>query len=202
MDTSAQSHSYDIIFVIGPPGSGKGTLCSLTVDGLYESGDGNYYHLSVGDYLRELCETGRPGPRISIVRKHLLKDELLPAKTIIRLLDDKIDETINGDDTAIAILVDGFPRNIETALAFEEQIAKPAKVIVLECTRDTAQSRYLKRGREKSDNEERFKRRYDEYVENMKAIREHYGNNIQTICVDGVLEGYIGKFISAVRKPK
>ncbi len=63
------------------------------------------------------------------------------------------------------------------------KIGKPAGVIVLKCTRDTAQRRFLRRGREKSDDEKRFEKSYGEYVENMKAVCEHYRSVIETVCI-------------------
>ncbi|KAI2464708.1 P-loop containing nucleoside triphosphate hydrolase protein [Annulohypoxylon bovei var. microspora] len=201
MESSAQSGYYNIIFVLGPPGSGKGTLCKLTTNRLNTSGH-SYRHLSVGDYLRQLCETGVPCEDESFdfdkIRNHLRESKLLPADVLIPVLEHKIGSILDGNGTAITWLVDGFPRNIETTLAFEEKIGKPVKVVVLECTHDTAQRRFLNRSREKSDDEKRFEKRYGEYVENMQAIREHYKSNIETICVDGTSEEYLGKFISAL----
>lgn len=54
-------------------------------------------------------------------------------------------------------------------------------VVILECERATAEARFLKRGRDSADDKVRFARRYDEYVENMKAIREHYRDITETV---------------------
>lgn len=56
--------------------------------------------------------------------------------------------------------------------------AKPATVIALECTCDTAEMRLLSRGEEKSDDEGQFGKRYVEYVKKLKAVREHYAGII------------------------
>ncbi|KAI1099043.1 P-loop containing nucleoside triphosphate hydrolase protein [Jackrogersella minutella] len=198
MESSVQSSCYNVVFVLGPPGSGKGTLCKLATNQLNTS-DYNYRHLSVGDYLRELCKTevSCEGESFDLdrIRIHLREMKLLPSHVLIPVLKHKISSTLDGKSAPTTWLVDGFPRNMETTLVFEEKIGKPVKVIVLECARDTAQHRFLNRSREKSDDEKRFARRYDEYVENMKAIREHYKGNIETICVDGALEEYIDKFV-------
>ena len=38
----------EIVFVLGPPGTGKGTLCKKFTS------EHKYFHISVGDYLRVL----------------------------------------------------------------------------------------------------------------------------------------------------
>ncbi|KAI1208192.1 P-loop containing nucleoside triphosphate hydrolase protein [Annulohypoxylon truncatum] len=201
MECSAQSRHFSIVFVLGPPGSGKGTLCKLAIESLKKSSD-RYCHLSVGDRLRELCNIELPCEcekfDLDMILDHLRESKLLPADVLIPVLEDEIYSILTGNDGTITWLIDGFPRNMETALAFEEKIGKPAKVIVLECTRENAQQRFLHRSREKNDNGDKFEKRYSEYVENMEAIRKHYGSNIKTICVDGPADEHLVEFITAL----
>ncbi|KAI0888084.1 P-loop containing nucleoside triphosphate hydrolase protein [Annulohypoxylon maeteangense] len=201
METPTQSLNCKIVFVLGPPGSGKGTLCNLTCNNLNMAGK-IYHHLSVGDYLRELCEIGMPCEDENFdfdrIRIHLRDSRLLPANVLIPVLKYKMRTTPNGNGAATTWLIDGFPRNMETALAFEKEIGGPAKVVVLECTHHTARHRFLTRSREKSDDEKKFERRYDEYVENMKEILKHYEGKIETICVDGPYVGYSHQFLCAL----
>ncbi|XDG06257.1 hypothetical protein ABKA04_005872 [Annulohypoxylon sp. FPYF3050] len=103
-----------------------------------------------------------------------------------------------ADGITVAWLIDGFPRNMETALAFEERMGKPNGVIILECARETARCRYLTRRREETDDNAKFEKRFDEYVENMKAIRKHYEGNIKTVCVDGSIDDYFVDFLNAL----
>ncbi|KAI1773280.1 P-loop containing nucleoside triphosphate hydrolase protein [Hypoxylon cercidicola] len=201
MEGSSQLHRRSIVFVLGPPGSGKGTLCKHAVSQLDMSGFGqSYHHLSVGDYLRELCapeaQSETTGFNYSKIREHLRESKLLPSSVLIPVLEHKVSPSPNSDSASTVWLIDGFPRNIETALAFEEKIGQPIKVIVLECTRDTAKHRFLSRGREKSDDEERFERRYDEYVENMKEIRERYKGITETVNVAGTREECTAAFMA------
>lgn len=111
-----------IVFVIGPPASGKGMLCSR----LCQQIPGSFTHLSIGDYLRGLCSSGGlkdlPGIVGSLPReqipKYVQESRLLPPDTIIPLLKDKLASLYN-----VGWLIDGFPRDIETAQAFEKEVS-------------------------------------------------------------------------------
>ncbi|KAI0965118.1 P-loop containing nucleoside triphosphate hydrolase protein [Xylaria arbuscula] len=187
MGSTTEQPRGGLIFVLGPPGSGKGTTCKLAIE---KSGHGlghQYRHLSLGDHLRELCkpqEHENPDIDYERIRRHLRVNQLLPSTVLNPVLQAALLLTDDGpDDTTTTWLIDGFPRDMEQALAFEEKLGKPVRVIILECTRDVAQHRFLNRGRERADDLERFNRRYDEYVENMKEIRPHYTNITQSIEV-------------------
>lgn len=113
-----------IVFVIGPPGSGKGTLCSHLCNQIPDS----FRHLSVGDYLREFCSSFDPealSERIgSIPNKEIVKyvqeSKLLPPDTIVPLIKQKLLE--GQSSPSPGWLIDGFPRDIETARAFEKEV--------------------------------------------------------------------------------
>lgn len=121
-----------IVFVIGAPGSGKGTLCSRICQQI----PGSFRHISVGDYLRELCNTtgsdaqphgasgqgdGRLPPEE--IAKHIQESRLLPPSTIIPLLKEKL---LDGQSSSSpGWLIDGFPRDMETALAFQKEAGGP-----------------------------------------------------------------------------
>ena len=47
--------SCQVVFVLGAPGTGKGTQCQL----LKENLEGNWTHLSAGDLLREARDKGK-----------------------------------------------------------------------------------------------------------------------------------------------
>lgn len=125
MESTAQSHSPTIVFVLGPPGAGKGTLCELAAN-MPCVADRRYRHLSVGDYLRELCKSEFPCIDQSFdcdkIRNHIRESKLLPADVLIPVLKHQIISIPNDETATTAWLIDGFPRNMETALAFEEKV--------------------------------------------------------------------------------
>lgn len=112
LDRSSPILSEDkaiIIFVLGGPGSGKGTQCAKLVK------DYGFKHLSAGDLLRE--EQDREGSQYGEMIKQYIKDgEIVPMEVTISLLEKAIVKEIeskggeDGDVTA-KFLVDGsiFP---------------------------------------------------------------------------------------------
>ncbi|KAI0379461.1 P-loop containing nucleoside triphosphate hydrolase protein [Hypomontagnella monticulosa] len=190
-----------IIFVLGAPGSGKGTLCKRVVDE-----HARYLHLSVGDYLREICDSKVDAEienlDVNRIRYHLRENILLPSEILIPLLEHKIKSMLHGRTHSHCLLLDGFPRNEETALVFAEKICDPLMVVVLGCKREIAKQRYLSRGREKADDNERFDKRFNEYEKNMESIEGTYDELIKKeIQVHGSQEDCYREF-SAVLPPE
>jgi UMP-CMP kinase len=94
------SSEATIIFVLGGPGSGKGTQCAKLVK------DFGFKHLSAGDLLRE--EQDRPGSQFGDLIKQYIKDGLIvPMEVTIQLLENAITETIKKDDNH-QFLIDGM----------------------------------------------------------------------------------------------
>ncbi|KAI1089828.1 P-loop containing nucleoside triphosphate hydrolase protein [Rostrohypoxylon terebratum] len=202
MESSAQPRKCDVIFVLGPPGCGKSTVCKSAIS-QFDRHKYRFLHISMGDYLRDLSLTeGRDSTvdfDVDTIRSHIRESKLLPANIIIPLLERQINNpTSNKDDTPSTWLIDGFPRNMETALAFDEKFGEPAAVIVLECAADTARSRFLARRREETDNEVKFGERHSEYLQNMEALCKHYEGKVQTCSMEGSPEENLSRFVDVV----
>ncbi|KAK8900821.1 hypothetical protein ACHAO1_010132 [Botrytis cinerea] len=96
-----------LIYVIGCPGSGKGTLCKLLAQ---------YYrchHISVGDLLR-----GLQNEQSFAIKDYMQEGELVPTMTIIDILKRAIASKL---EACPAIIIDGFPRRLDQGIASEEQ---------------------------------------------------------------------------------
>lgn len=85
-----------------------------------------YRHLSVRDYLRELSKPKVPHDSNSFecdnILAHLRESKLLPADVLILVLEHKIASIPNGNSATTFWLIDGFPRNMETALAIKKKV--------------------------------------------------------------------------------
>lgn len=108
------------MFVLGGPGSGKGTQCANIVK------DYGYTHLSAGDLLRDEVASGSAvGKACSLLMK---EGALVPMHVTIQLLKNAMIKS-GGKQ----FLIDGFPRAQDQADAFEKQIKPCKSVIFFDC---------------------------------------------------------------------
>lgn len=96
-----------IFFVLGGPGSGKGTQCENLVK------DFKFKHLSVGDLLRE--EKTKGGPTGQEIDRIMKEGKLVPSDLAVKLIRKAI--ATHGNRR---YLIDGFPRNKENWTKFQE----------------------------------------------------------------------------------
>lgn len=103
-----------VVFVLGGPGSGKGTQCSRILKDHADFG-----HLSAGDLLRE--EAATPGSQYGQLITDIMKaGEIVPMHITIGLLRNAI---LKQCDSKRVFLVDGFPRKLDQAHAFEDDVS-------------------------------------------------------------------------------
>ncbi|KAK4763804.1 hypothetical protein SAY87_013242 [Trapa incisa] len=152
-----------VVFVLGGPGSGKGTQCANIVQHF------GYTHLSAGDLLRAEIKSGSDNG--TMIQNMIKEGKIVPSKVTIKLLQNAMLES--GNDK---FLIDGFPRNEENRAAFEE-VTKivPAFVLFFECSEEEMERRLLGRnqGRE-DDNIETIRKRFKVFVESSIPVVKHY----------------------------
>ncbi len=102
-----------VLFVVGGPGSGKGTQCEKMVERY------GYTHISSGDLLRaEVASGSERGRKLNCIMK---KGKLVPDKVVM----DMIKETMLAKiKTANGFLIDGFPRKVDQADQFEREVSR------------------------------------------------------------------------------
>jgi len=123
-----------VIFVLGGPGAGKGTQCSLLVEKY------NFSHLSAGDLLR--AEQDRPDSQYGdLIRTHIREGKIVPMEVTIKLLENAMRAALQSksssgsgsgsgwDDGKGRFLIDGFPRKMDQALKFEEDVCTSSLVL-------------------------------------------------------------------------
>lgn len=74
------------------------------------------------------------------------------------------------------ILVDGFPRSLESAALANARWGVPHNVLFFDCPRELAEARFLNRKRSSDDSAEVFRKRYDESERLKGEIMEMYGD--------------------------
>jgi adenylate kinase family enzyme len=158
-------HQKTIIFVLGGPGVGKGTLCSKL-----EKSYG-LKHLSMGELLRN--ESKKDSDRGVLLRTLLKKGQFSPDHIVIDILNDVMREECDAD----GFLIDGFPRTIEQVNLFETTIKEVNLVLFLEASFETMEQRVLKRAQESTINNLRT----DDNLGALKKRFELYQN--VSLCV-------------------
>ncbi|XP_056396434.1 adenylate kinase isoenzyme 1 isoform X5 [Hyla sarda] len=151
-----------IIFVVGGPGSGKGTQCERIVQKY------GYTHLSTGDLLRAEVSSGTErGKTLSAIME---RGELVPLDTVLDMLRDAM---IAKADVSKGFLIDGYPREVKQGEEFEKKIAAPSLLLYIDAGSDTMVKRLLKRGETSGradDNEETIKKRLETYYKATEPV--------------------------------
>ena len=154
-----------IVFVLGGPGSGKGTQCDK-IKARYQG----VIHLSAGDLLRAEVESGSTvGTKCATLMK---EGKLVPMPVTIALLKNAM--IASGGNL---FLIDGFPRALDQGEEFERSIMECHAVIFFDCPEDEMQKRLIERGKTSGradDNAETIMKRFKTFVTQSLPVKEYY----------------------------
>ncbi|KAJ3394771.1 hypothetical protein HDU84_006914 [Entophlyctis sp. JEL0112] len=168
----------NIVFVLGGPGCGKGTQCDRIAR------DFNYTHLSAGDLLRAEVATGSPR---ALELAEIMKDgKIVPMEVTLRLLQEAMH---SAPETANGFLIDGFPRALDQAIAFEERVAECKFVLMFDAPEDVLQQRLLKRGETSGradDNIDTIKKRFRTFVDTSMPVIEYFAAKGKCVKISSV----------------
>jgi len=174
----------EILVLLGPPGSGKGTLSKKLVD------EYGFQHISTGDLIRksddeDLKKTIAGGNMISDsdIRKMVVKE-------------------LNTLDLEKGIIFDGYPRNLKQSKALNRMLGKRGvglnHAVFLDLPEDIAKERLVKRaeeeGREDDASMDSIDKRFSEYTEKTIPLIDSFRKSRKLITIDaekgrtGVLE--------------
>lgn len=159
--------TISVIFVLGGPGVGKGTQCQKLVQN-------GFIHLSAGDLLR--AEQERKGSQYGgLIAQCITEGTIVPQHVTLELLKKVIKE--HYDQGSNRFLIDGFPRKMDQALSFENQIASSSFSLFFECPEHIMLERLLQRGKNSGradDNIESIKKRFHTFIDTSMPVVEHY----------------------------
>ena len=117
------------LIFIAPPAAGKGTQSEII------SKKYNIPSISTGDLLRDASKTDNN------IKEILVKGLLVDDETVLKLLKNRLNES----DCNNGYILDGFPRNVEQAIAYEKILNELNKdlgvVILLEVDKELAKRR-------------------------------------------------------------
>jgi len=156
-----------IIFIVGGPGSGKGTQCARMVEKYGLS------HLSSGDLLRAELESG--SPRAGQLKKIMEAGELVPLEVVLDLIKEAmLKEVAKGSK---GFLIDGYPREVKQGQQFESEILECTTVIFFDVSEETMTKRLLGRGATSGrvdDNVETIKKRLETFRKQTQPVVDYY----------------------------
>lgn len=161
----------DVVFVLGGPGAGKGTQCTL----LQERCDG-WVHLSAGDLLRAERKAG--GELGDMINAKIAAGELVPSSITCKCLENGMIKAYQ-QSKATKFLIDGFPRSDENMKAWEDTMSRHSVKFVLnfECPEEVLVGRLLERGKKSGrvdDNIETIRKRFNTFKLESLPIIEYF----------------------------
>lgn len=170
-----------VIYILGGPGSGKGTQSVHLVQ------DYGFKHLSAGDLLRE--EQNREGSQYGQLIKDYIKNGLIvPMEVTVNLLKHAMKAELDSRQTHRArFLIDGFPRKMDQAVFFEQSVCPSTGTIFLDCPEDVMEKRLLNRGKTSGradDNEESIRKRFRVFIDTSMPVVDMFEKEGKVIKVD------------------
>nr|XP_049708446.1 adenylate kinase isoenzyme 5 [Helicoverpa armigera] len=167
------SSKKPIVWVLGGPGSGKGTQCDKIIAKY------GFTHLSTGDLLRAEVKSG--SARAKTLTTIMEKGGLVPNDVVLELLKEAM---IARAADSKGFLVDGYPREKSQGIAFEQSIAPVTVILYFEATAETLTKRLLGRAASSGradDNEETIKLRLKTFLDNNQQVLDQYPQKLKRI---------------------
>lgn len=172
----------NILVILGPPGSGKGTQGKMLAPTL------NYAYVSMGQYLRNYASRGT---ELSQKIKDMIdKGRIIPDEWI-RIIFHEVMSSLPENTTGV--ILDGFPRDLAQAPLFEEAVkafgVQVVRVIFIDVPENKLRERLKLRGESGSnradDNPEIFNTRFEQFRTKTHPLRDYFASQSRLIDVNG-----------------
>jgi UMP-CMP kinase len=159
-----------VIFVLGGPGAGKGTMCAKLVE------DYGFVHLSAGDLLR--AERNSGSEQADLINNYIKEGQIVPNEITCSLIKAAMETS-----TCKKFLVDGYPRNADNREGWDAMVGDSVDmvgVLYFDCPEQTLIDRIEERGRlagenaRSDDNAEAMVKRLRVYKEETGPVIDFY----------------------------
>lgn len=163
-----------IVIIIGPPGSGKGTVSKMLSD------KKGMLHISTGELIRKSDDEEL---------KDIIKDgNFIPDSKMLKMLRKEI----KNSDLSKGIILDGFPRTIRQAKSLDSMLGKMglglSHAIYLDVEESVAKDRIKERSEKENRSDDKSEKvvgkRFDEYREKTLPIIDFYTRSRKNIDID------------------
>lgn len=176
MSQHVAGEKFRSILILGPPGSGKGTL------GKFLSTAGNHFHLSSGDIFRGLDPESAMG---KLYHTYASKGYLVPDAVTIEMWKHYVDGLISTNryfPRKQFLLLDGIPRTLSQAMILDQHI-EVVKVIALDMSNIEVLLKRMKRRaliekRQDDADEAVLKTRMQVYEKETLELLSHYPSSL------------------------
>lgn len=156
-----------VLFVLGGPGSGKGTQCANIVR------DYGHTHLSAGDLLREERASGSQDG--DLIENFIKEGKIVPIKITVKLLAKAMEK-----HAGCKFLIDGFPRNQDNMTGWQSEMEGRVQVegvLFFDCPEEVCVERIIERGKSSGrvdDNIESIRKRFKTFYGETMPVVEQY----------------------------
>ncbi|KAI8564622.1 hypothetical protein RHMOL_Rhmol03G0195100 [Rhododendron molle] len=176
-----------ITFVLGGPGSGKGTQCLKIVETF------GFTHLSAGDLLRkEISSNSENG---AMILETIREGNIVPSELTVKLIQREVESSENDK-----FLIDGFPRTEENRQTYERVVgAEPNIVLFFDCPEEEMVKRVLSRNQGRiDDNIDTVKKRLEVFNALNRPVINYYSGKGKLYKIPAV--GTEDEIFTRVRK--
>ncbi len=179
------------VFLLGPPGAGKGTQAEKLAEKL------GIPHISTGELFRSNISEGT---KLGVeAKRYLDAGDLVPSSLTNELVDDRL----NDADAANGFILDGYPRSVEQAKALHEMLERRGTdidaVVEFRVSEDELLTRLTGRGRA-DDTEEVIRNRMKVYREETAPLLDYYSDELKTVDAVGSLDEVFARALQALGK--
>ena len=168
-----------IIWVMGPPGSGKGAQCEW----LYAQY--NFAHISSGELIRKKVADDPVSYREAF--KLMSEGVPVPNEIATAILAEGMKTAIEKEQCN-GFLIDGFPLDEAQAAVFEEFIGQPSIIIFLGQINDIKLSERLRARSNFDDSKDSIDKRLATFAEKTKPIMNKYKKQLNNLNGDKSVE--------------
>lgn len=159
----------NIVFVLGGPGAGKGTMCELAESQL------DWVHLSTGELLR--TEHENDGPLAGDIAAQLESGRLVSDQIVVRLLQQKMEQMTRTTGKR-NFLLDGFPRSPGNVAEWKNVFGETElpEMLYFECPFEVLEQRIMGRAKytgRSDDNLQSLKQRFETFkAETLPTVQQ------------------------------